>query len=289
MAYQARRIQARDGFELAARVYLPDGPPCAAVLIAGAMGVPQRFYEAFANWLAEQSVAVLTFDLRGIGESAPKKLRGFDASISDWATKDLAHVVAYFHDHWRDVPRSYLGHSLGGQLFGWLEHTERFDHVVTVASGNGYWRLNAPAVRMKAPLLWWLLAPVSVSVAGYFPGKRLGAIGDLPAAAMWQWRRWCLHPDYLGAEGPALRTHYAKVKNRITAVLAEDDELLSPLGIRRLYSLYSNAAVQFEVLNPKQLGLEHVGHFGLFKPQSSEALWPRTLAWLGIVPTGDKT
>lgn len=281
MSFEALHLSSQDGYVLAARAYTPATPPTRAVLIVSAMGVSQRFYEPFANWLTEQGLAVLTFDLRGIGDSAPKRLRGFDASITDWATKDLATVTDYFHGRWSDVPRTYLGHSLGGQLFGWLDHPERFDKVVTVASGNGYWRYNSPAVRNKAPLLWWLLAPVSVGVAGYFPGKRLGAIGDLPAKAMWQWRRWCLHPDYLGAEGHALRTHYSRVKNDILAVLAEDDELLSPLGIRRLYHLYANASVRFESIHPQEVGLARVGHFGLFKNTSAQALWPRALAWLG--------
>lgn len=281
MSFEALRLSSRDGYGLAARAYAPAAAPTRAVLIVSAMGVPQRLYEPFAHWLAEQGLAVLTFDLRGIGDSAPKRLKGFDASITDWATKDLGAVVDYFHHRWPDVPRAYLGHSLGGQLFGWLDHPERFDKVVTVASGNGYWRYNAPAVRNKAPLLWWLLAPVSVGVAGYFPGKRLGAIGDLPAKAMWQWRRWCLHPDYLGAEGHALRAHYSRVKNEMLAVLAEDDELVSPLGIRRLYHLYSNAAVRFESIHPQEVGLARVGHFGLFKTTSAQALWPRALTWLG--------
>ncbi|MDE2434228.1 MAG: alpha/beta fold hydrolase [Burkholderiales bacterium] len=275
-------LNSLDGYALSARVYVPESMPRRVLLLVSAMGVSQRFYEPFAQWLTTQGVAVMTFDFRGIGDSAPRSLRGFDASISDWATKDLSAAVQYVETRWPEVPRAYLGHSLGGQLFGWLNHPERFDRVVTVASGNGYWRYNAPAVRGKAPLLWWLLAPVSVSLAGYFPGKRLGAIGDLPAKAMWQWRRWCLHPDYLGAEGGHLRAHYAKVRNPIHAVLAEDDELLSPLGIQRLYHLYSNAKVEFESIEPRAVGLDRVGHFGFFKPASATALWPKALSWIGL-------
>ncbi|WP_286743136.1 alpha/beta fold hydrolase, partial [Aquabacterium sp. UBA2148] len=198
-------LRAGDGHGLAARAYVPAGEVRRAVLIGAAMGVPQRFYQAFATWLAEQGVAVLTFDWRGTGDSAPRSLRGFKASITDWAMQDLPAAADALCARWPDAPRTFLGHSLGGQLFGWLAQPERFERVLTVASGNGYWRMNAPAVRRKAPLLWWVLAPVGIALAGYFPGKRLGAVGDLPAAAMWQWRRWCLHPDYVGSEGPALR------------------------------------------------------------------------------------
>jgi len=274
------KLKATDGHELAARVYVPEGPVQRAVLIASAMGVPQRFYEAYATWLSTQGIAVMSFDWRGMGDSAPRHLRGFKASITDWATKDMAAVVDAFCARWPDVPRTFMGHSLGGQLFGWVTRPERFEHVLTVASGNGYWRYNAGDARWKAPVLWWLLAPVAIGLAGYFPGKKIGALGDLPAAAMWQWRRWCLHPDYLGAEGSALRAQYAQVQVPITAVILDDDELLSPQGIRHLYKLYQGAPVTFVHLHPHEQGMKQIGHFGLFKPLAEARLWPATLAWL---------
>lgn len=283
MGIETLQLPARDAYALAARVYQPEGPVHRAVLIVAAMGVPQRFYEAFATWLNGQGVAAMTFDWRGTGESAPRHLRGFKASITDWATLDLAAVVDAFCARWPDVPRTYLGHSLGGQLFGWVERPERFERVLTVASGNGYWRLNAAAVRHRAPVLWWLLAPIGIALAGYFPGKRLGTIGDLPAGAMWQWRRWCLHPDYIGSEGPALRARYAQVRVPITVVVLNDDELVSPEGIRRLYRLYEQAPVQFKDLHAKEVGLKWIGHFGLFKASSAERLWPLALEWLNGV------
>jgi predicted alpha/beta hydrolase len=222
----------------------------------------------------------MSFDWRGMGDSAPSHLRGFKASITDWATKDLAAVVDAFCERWPGVPRTYMGHSLGGQLFGWVHQPERFEHVLTVASGNGYWRYNSPGARWKAPVLWWVLTPVAIGLAGYFPGKKIGALGDMPAAAMWQWRKWCLHPDYLGAEGPALRERYAQVKVPITAVILDDDELLSPMGIRHLYRLYKGSPVRFVHLHPHEQGMKQIGHFGVFKQSAAERLWPLTLAWL---------
>lgn len=274
------RIDTPDGHRLVARAYEPVGPARRVVLIVAAMGVSQRFYEPLASWLAAQGLAVMTFDYRGQGESAPRVMRGFKADITDWATRDLPAVVDALCARWPGLPRSYLGHSLGGQIFGLLEAPERFERMLTVASGNGHWRWNAPKVRQRAPLLWWLLTPVGITLAGYFPGKRLGVIGDLPAGAMWQWRRWCLHPDYLGVEGQAVRQRYARVNTPIRAVILEDDELLSPEGIRRLYTLYAGAPVQFESLAPQAFGQTFIGHFGLFKPWAENRLWPQVLGWL---------
>jgi predicted alpha/beta hydrolase len=274
------QLQTRDGRALVAHAYQPEGPVRRAVLVSSAMGVPQAFYRPFAIWLAQQGVAVLTFDCRGMGESAPKSLRGFPASITDWVKLDHPAALAELRRRWPGVPLTYLGHSLGGQIFGWLEGREHFDRMVTVASGSGYWRNNAPEVRHTVHLLWWVLAPVALTLAGYFPGDRLGALGNIPKQAMWQWRRWCLSPDYIGSEGPALRARYAEVRLPITAVLAEDDELISPEGVRRLYRLYPNAPTRFESLRPQDHGLKRLGHFGLFKPSAANTLWPLALAWI---------
>ena len=59
----------------------------------------------------------------------------------------------------------------------------------------------------------------------------------------------------------------------------EDDELISPEGIRALYRLYAGAQVRFEALAPQAHGLKRLGHFGLFQPHASK-LWPQALRWL---------
>ncbi len=282
MSMQPITVNARDGYALSARVYEPSQAPTRVVFVASAMGVQQRFYEAFATWLTQQGMAVMTFDARGIGASAPTSLRGFKASAKDWATLDMPAAVDAFFQRWPGVPATYLAHSMGGQLFGWLDNTERFERALTVAAGTGYWRLNAPKVRWQAPFLWWVLAPISIAVAGYFPGKRLGVIDDVPADAMMQWRRWCLNPDYLSIEGPAVLARYAQVRTPVTAVVMDDDELISPAAVYDLFRLYPNVPVRFETPQAKHFGMKRIGHFGFFKPSSTgtNALWPASLQWL---------
>lgn len=275
------QVVAADGAALAARIYWPAGQPRRAVLIVPAMGVPQAFYAAFATWLAEQGLAVFSFDFRGMGESAPASLRGFRATIDDWATLDVPAAMGLMHQRLpQGLPWAFLGHSLGGQIFGLVPGGEHFERMVTVASGSGYWRHNSRPLRYYVHVLWQVLAPLGIAVAGYFPGRRLGQVGDLPAGVMWQWRRWCLHPDYLGAEGRELRQRYAAVHTPIRAVLAEDDELISPEGVLALYRHYPNARVDFVRLRPREHGLPRIGHFGLFNRRAQAALWPQALRWL---------
>ena len=82
-----------DGATLALRVYTPAGPPRASVVIGGAMGVRQAFYEAFATWLAGQGYRVTSFDYRGHGDSLQGSLRQVRADLCDWA-RDYEAVIA---------------------------------------------------------------------------------------------------------------------------------------------------------------------------------------------------
>src|SRR4051812_755215 len=87
-AFQSLELPAIDGVPLAVRYFAPAGAPRGAALIAPAMGVPQAFYAAFAAWLAECGLHVMTFDFRGIGLSRRGSLRAVDADVVAWARLD---------------------------------------------------------------------------------------------------------------------------------------------------------------------------------------------------------
>jgi predicted alpha/beta hydrolase len=279
---QIFEVLTTDGQRLQAQSFGPaQGPASRLVVIAPAMGVRQAYYEPFARWLAQQGMAVVTFDYRGMGDSAPASLKGFKADIHDWAQRDLPAVVEAAAQRHPGLPMSYVGHSLGGQIFGLLPNRHRFERVLTVASGSGYARLNARPLRYYAWWLWHVVAPVSIALSGYFPGKRLKKVGNLPAGVMLQWRRWCMHPDYVGSEGEAVRAQYAQVRTPITALIFPDDEYMTDRGVRRLHSLYAGAPVHFETVKPQALGVQRIGHFGFFRDKMQAALWPQVPRWLG--------
>ena len=75
--------------------------------------------------------------------------------------------------------------------------------------------------------------PIALRVAGYFPGKRLRKVGNLPSGVMAQWRRWCLSREYVvGAEGEHVRKAYASVRVPMLSLSFTDDEMMSARGIR---------------------------------------------------------
>lgn len=270
-----------DGTSLVFRNFCVTDSPRAAVIIPSAMGVAQKFYTQFAQWLANQGYHVTTFDYRGIGFSAPHTLRGFPVSIVDWARQDCAAVIDRVRSDVPNVPLHWIGHSLGGQLIGLIPNRDRIDRVVTVATGTGYWLENTWRTKSMVWWLWFFLVPLALRTAGYFPGKRLRKVGDLPFGVMQQWRRWCLNREYVvGAEGDAVRADYASVRTPMLSLSFTDDEMMSAKGIKSLHGLYANAPVEYRRIAPREIGVRHIGHFGFFRPQFEQTLWPLVPQWL---------
>lgn len=269
-------IAAAGGVTLAGRLFSPSGPARGAVLLAPAMGVAQGWYEPLGAWLAGHGFLALTFDLRGMGRSRRRPLREEEADLLTWAG-DMGAAFAVLAERARGLPLTWVGHSLGGQLLPFAAGAERSARVVTVASGSGYWRENTPALRRKVWLLWWVAVPVSTALLGWFPGRALRMIGDLPAGAMLQWRRWCLHPEYaVGVEGERARAAYAAVRTPITSLSFTDDEYMSARSIEALHGQYTGAPRRMLRHAPADLRVTRVGHFGFFLPRHAP-LWEELL------------
>ncbi|MBI2769690.1 MAG: alpha/beta fold hydrolase [Burkholderiales bacterium] len=272
---RAETIQTADGTQIALRVYEPDSPDHGNVVIGGAMGVRQDYYAPFAQWLATQGWRVTTFDYRGSGASTPAGgLRGFKADLFDW-THDYEAAIDHAHAALPARPLYLLGHSLGAQLPGLLNNQDKVSGMLSVAAGSGYWRENAPKLKRIVPYFWFFLVPLATRLCGYFPGKKLKKVGDLPTGVIMQWRKWCLNPKYsVGAEGESVRLRYANVKFPVMALSITDDELMTLRGTHSLINLYENAKREVQRIAPGDLGVRRLGHFGPFRSEQEFKLWP---------------
>ncbi len=278
-------VIAGDGFALLAHTFGDAHSARAGVLIVPAMGVEQQYYAPFAQWLAAQGYFVATFDYRGMGHSRPaqfaRSLAGFDADVTTWATRDTAALVDFVADRVAGRPLLWLGHSLGGQIFGLVPNGERVTAMLTIAAGSGYWRQNVARLRATVWWLWYFVVPVALPLFGYFPGRALRKVGDLPAGVMRQWRRWCLDRDYLvGVEGDAVRERYRAIRTPILSLSFTDDELMSRSNIESLHSFYAGAPRELRRIAPRDIGQKKIGHFGFFRRRGADALWPLAGKWL---------
>ena len=267
-------IDIGDHQHIVARFFAPESSPTGAVLIVPAMGVTQAFYAPFAQWLAAQGYLVATFDYRGIGQSRHGSLRKVATDILDWAKHDCAAMIDALSARVPDKPLYWVGHSLGGQILPFVPNRERVSRIVTVATGSGYWRENTVSLRLTSWWLWFVAAPLSVRLLGYFPGKRLRKVGDLPRGVMEQWRRWCLNPEYaVGVEGETARALYAAVETPIVSLSFTDDEFMSLRNTESIHGQYVNAQRTMKRIAPREIGEKRIGHFGFFKPKFAHTLW----------------
>lgn len=168
----------------------------------------------------------------------------------------------------------WIGHSLGGQILPFVPNRDRITKVVTIAAGSGYWRENSATLRRYVWWLWYVVAPITVRLFGYFPGKRLRKVGDLPRGVMEQWRRWCLSPEYaVSAEGETVRAQYSQVTTPIVSISFSDDEFMSARNTESLHGFYDNAPKVMKRIAPKEIGARRIGHFGFFRSQFEQSLW----------------
>jgi predicted alpha/beta hydrolase len=274
-------LTARDGTALQARLFEPVGLARGPVLVAGGLGIPQRFYAPFATWLAARGYRVMTFDLRGMGLSRPpgvRSLRGLDADMLTWARQDFSAAVCALSDRCGGQPIALLGHSLGMHHAAMTEADTqaRLRVAVCVAAGAGYWRDWAAPSRRVAPLMLHLAGPLLTPLLGYFPGRRLRMVGDLPGPAARQWMRWCRHPEFAwGAEPELLRDSLRSARFPIQAFSFTDDDTMTEACTRKLLAAMPHAPAVVHVLSPGDVGMQNIGHVGAFRPAAEALLWPR--------------
>ncbi|MBS2020776.1 MAG: alpha/beta fold hydrolase [Deltaproteobacteria bacterium] len=271
-------LRCDDGTTLSARFTTASSTPRGAVLIVPAMGVPQVFYAPLVTWLSSEGFHALTFDYRGMGASLRGSLRDVDADIFTWARQDTSAALRELTARAAGLPITWLGHSLGGQIIPFVSGREGVRQLITVAAGSGYWRQNAPPLKRRVWLFWFGAVPLLTPLFGYFPGRRLGMVGDLPRGVVMQWRRWCMNREYsVGVEGAEVRALYAGVTTPMTSLSFTDDELMSEENIRSLHGFYAGANVKLERIAPREVGLKRIGHFGFFRRDMRESLWTTRL------------
>lgn len=279
-------IAATDGYPLAATLWLPEGggPVARYVVVNAGAGIPARYYDRFAAWLADRGLPTLTYDYRGIAASAPATLKGFEVRVEDWGSKDCAAVLDSLSRRFPGAKAAVVGHSIGGFVTGLMPGGERIDRLVLVGTHTGYWRDYARRVRLPMFFTWHLAMPLVVRAVGYLPARRFGLPEDLPAgvARDWSARRkpepwWNLRaPD-----GTPDRARIADVIARFDAFRADtlvvslaDDPFATREATARIAGLFRHCAIRERRIDPRAAGLPRVGHFGFFRARMRDTLWP---------------
>ncbi len=251
-------IRAADGTALAATLWTP-ARARAAVIVAPALGVRRKFYEPLGAFLGEELVT-LTIDYRD----------RTDATLHDYAALDLPTAIEHLRP--LGLPITWLGHSMGGQLFGLLRDPP-IARALFVAAQHGHWRNWRGLARYAMAALWWGVIPASVAIGRTtMPGGMA-----LPPAVAREWARWGRDRRYLlrAATHPcAFDTWTGTLR-----ALALAGDRYAPLStVRPLVAAYARASTSVEIVEGSY------GHFGAFRP-AARALWADWRAWLGAGPS----
>jgi len=272
-----RRVElpSHGGVALAATWREPATAARGVAVIAPAMGVPARYYDAFAEHLADRGIASLAFDYRGFGASLQGPLKDVRATGLDWGGDAAAALEAGSGlAESLGVPLTWIGHSLGGQLLAFTDHA-RLDRVLLVSSGNGWWGTATWRMRWHAWLTWYAAWPFTW-LWGYFPGRTIRLFTDLPSGPFRQISYWCTRRDFFLAQRPDLRARLAAVTAPTAIVSVTDDELLAESAFRWIEGLLSGTSPEWVRLDPATEGVRRLGHHGIFR-RDRQAVWDRHL------------
>lgn len=255
------------------------------VIVNSATSVRCRYYFRFAVFLFEHGFDVIVYDYRGIGESRPATLRGFDASWIDWGRLDFDAVLRHAGRSFSGQPIHVVGHSIGGFVLGAAASNHLIGRVFTMGAQYAWWRDYAPGARLRTVVKWHVAMPLITLLFGYFPGRKLGWLEDTPKGVVrdWAFSRARIEDTW---RGHALAQQFAAVTAPTLAVSVTDDEFGTVPAVERLLAWFTHSPATHLRISPQEIAEPAIGHFGFFHSRLEQKLWHIPLEWLqcGRIP-----
>ena len=273
------KLEASDAAPIAATLFEPILKNCAkgtVIIHAGAIGDPRRIITGVSRrFLASRRAAESSpTTTRGIGGSRPPTLRGYHATMSDWAHQDAAAAHRFVRERFPGQPSSRLSDTAsGGSSSGWSMTRADASGVLLVGAQLGYFGNWPLAGRLRLGLIWYALVPALTSTFGYLPGK-VGIGEDLPRGVAEEWARWCKHPDYLISENPDAIARFGSIRRPVLFYSFTDDDFAPRTTVNQLIGRLAAAGIDHRRVHPSEHGGAAIGHFGFFQTEvSCESLW----------------
>jgi predicted alpha/beta hydrolase len=255
-------------------------------------GIPASSYRRFSQYLAANETAVLNYDYRGIGRSRTGSLRGLKATIEDWAELDCSAAIEFVGIRCPSFIKVGLGHSIGSLLFGGAANASLISDFVLVSPHSGYVGDYRGRYRAPMAILWHGAMPALTRILGYFPARLLGLGEDIPAGVAMQWAKQVKPFDLDAgkrAHSPRMRSFLercAELSGRALLVTFADDGFATEAATRRVARLLTGLQIDVWRIQPEEVGMRTIGHFGFFRREAETHLWPRVLEYLRKVGDG---
>lgn len=273
-------VNARDSYPLSVHVFLPSESNGKLLLINSATGVKQPLYFAFAQYASEQGFTVITYDYRGIGQSKPKKLKGFSADMKMWGAVDFEAVSEWLEHQFPELEKFCLGHSVGALIMGMNPHSQIFSKFIFLATQKAYFGNLNWKTKWSAIFGFGIIQPFLTSVLGYFPAQYLGLGEPLPQGCAFDWRTLIMYKNSTNDLLKATIDISKELQQSTLFLTAEDDTWVTKKGMKLLIAeSYPNLLVQYKELKTSQSPKNSIGHVNFFRSYN-QPLWQIPLDWL---------
>ncbi|MFZ9386386.1 MAG: alpha/beta fold hydrolase [Chitinophagaceae bacterium] len=270
-------ILTSDGTRIWINCYIPEKENGKVIIVAPGIGAVQSLYHLFACFYRNHGFTVISFDYRGMGLSAPDRLKGYRATLHEWAVQDINAVLLYARHTWQKHEIIYVGHCIGGEIIGLSPASQYISRMVLVSTA-----LTCEKLWPFHHRLWIRIQKnghrLLAGMFGYLPGGNKSNRKSLPRGVVKQMANWCDSDNGLFDAYPD--NNYRKLNIPVLAYSFTDDWLCPPKAVRELLNHFSGASVSWFHLKPKDLGIRSVGHFDFFHPEMRSVLWKSLLRWL---------
>jgi len=283
MPLEEHELRTADGHVFTMRLRRTPGSR-RGLLFLPALGVPAAKYDAFAQALDEQGVAVAVPDWRGTGSSQLRADRSTDWGYTQLLGEDLPAALAALPPQ---LDWSLGGHSLGGQFAAMLAARgprpggRPIAGLVLVATGVPHWRSYRGGQRWSIAAFSHAL-PALTRLVGHYPGERLGFAGREAGGVMRDWARTVRQGRYDGFQDAGeLEAAMSGVDCPALGVHFEHDALVPVSTLHQLFTKLGPGPRQVERFDDARLGVR-ADHFRWMREPGAVA---RVVAdWLPVSP-----
>jgi predicted alpha/beta hydrolase len=247
------------------------------MIIASPGGYSRQFYHPFAQHFQNLGYEVISIDYRGMGSSAPAQLKGFKASLHQWAVQDIDAVILFARNNFPNHEIIYVGHCIGGEIVGLVQASQYISRLVLVNSALSCKKLWPWRHRFRVETMRTVVGLLN-KWFGYFPGKKFGLPADFPTGVMHEWANWCNNSNGLFDAYPD--NNYRKLQTPLMAFSFSDDWHCPPKAVEELLNHFCAADITWHHFKPHELGVRKIGCQGFFNPEMKSTLWTILLEWL---------
>lgn len=267
-------LNTSDHIPLSVKVFEPQISNGKLLLINSATGVKQQIYFSFAKYFAEKGFTVITYDYRGIGESKPTKMRGFNASMRIWGIIDFKTITDFIQNEYPDYTQFCLGHSVGALILGMNDSSKNFEKFIFVGTQDAYIGNLTFTVAGTALLGFGIALPAMTHFFGYFPAHRFGLGESLPKGVAFDWQTLILNKKSTSKLYEKIGENISKELSQKTFIIhAEDDTWVTQKGMKNLLkNVYPNLKTTYREIKISESEKEEIGHVNFFRSYNKK-LW----------------